>query len=292
MSYIIAGPATLNGAQLTVTGPGFISIIAYQPGDSYWQSSDIAVQYINALPPFITGVSVSSLPVTSATVFVTINPNGTATTAKIQSGTTNAYGTDTPITLTPVNGNADQTVSTVITGLIPSTTYHFRITGTNAGGTTTTGDFTFTTESAAYVNWATTNGLSGPNARPAADYDGDGLPNVLEWGFGTNPALASRGPLAVNGATITARGGPITITVPDGAGGVNHFAAFARRKDYLVLGMTYTVRFTADFSTWTIASTTPTAIADDGEIEIVTVPFPAAIDDGATAFFKVDVSAP
>lgn len=292
VSYLVSGPVTLNGSQLTVTAPGLIAITAYQAGDNYWQSSDIAIQYVNALPPFITGVSVNALPVTTATLNVTINPNGTATTAKFQSGTTTAYGTDTPITLTPVNGFADQAVNAALTGLTPGTTYHFRVTATNAAGTTTTGDFTFATVTAAYAAWATTNGLSGPKAAPGADFDGDGLPNVLEWGFGTNPGLARKGPLAVNGAMITARGEPITITAPDGAGGFNHFAAFARRKDYLTLGMTYTVRFTSDFSIWTVASTTPTAIADDGEIEIVTIPFPAEIDGGATAFFKVDVSAP
>lgn len=70
-----------------------------------------------------------------------------------------------------------------------------------------------------------------------------------------------------------------------------HLAAYARRKDYLTLGLTYTVQFTADFSSWT-TSVGSNVIADDGVIEIVTVPYPAAIDDGANAFFKVGVSAP
>ncbi|MEO6742278.1 MAG: hypothetical protein ABIP20_18700, partial [Chthoniobacteraceae bacterium] len=292
VSYIVGGPATLNGSQLTVTGPGLVTIIAYQPGDNFWQSSDIAVQYVNAPPPTVTGVSVSALPVTTATISATINPNGTATTAKFQSGTTNAYGTDTPITLLPVNGFSDQGVSTLLTGLIPGTTYHFRVTGTNDGGTTTTSDFTFTTVTAAYAAWAAANGLSGPNAGPGADFDGDGLPNVLEWGFGTNPSSANRGALAVNGATITARGTPITITETDAFGGVNHFAAFARRKDYLTLGLSYTVQFTVNFSTWTANGVTPTVIASDSEMEIVTVPYPAAIDDGEYAFFNVGISAP
>ncbi|MEO6787402.1 MAG: hypothetical protein ABI318_14820, partial [Chthoniobacteraceae bacterium] len=291
-SYIVSGPATLNGSQIKVNGPGLISVTAYQPGDSYWQSSDIAFQYINAQPPSISGITAGGITTTSVTLYAVINPNGTATTAKFQSGTTNAYGTDTPITLTPVNGFADQFVNTTLTGLMPATTYHFRITATNAGGTTTAADLTFRTWSVAYANWAAAQGLSGPNAGPAGDFDGDGLSNVLEWAFGTNPASASTGALAVSGSTITARGSPITITADDGAGGVNHFAAFARRKDYLSLGFTYTVQFTGDFSTWSTSATLPIAIADDGEIEIVTVPYPAEIDHGAAAFFKVGVSVP
>ena len=44
------------------------------------------------------------LTTTSATLNGTINPNGTITTAKFQSGTTAGYGTDTAITLSPTGG--------------------------------------------------------------------------------------------------------------------------------------------------------------------------------------------
>jgi len=205
-SYIVSGPATLNGSQLSVTGPGPITVIAYQPGDSYWQSSDIAFQNVNLLPPTITGVLASGLTTNSIILNATVNPNGSVTSAKFQSGLTNAYGTDTPITLTPNNGVTGQTVSAVIAGLIPGNTYHFRVSATSPGGTTTTVDLTFNSVSPAYANWAAANGISGPNSGPAADFDGDGLPNLLEWGFGTNPASNGTGPLAVNGSTITAYG--------------------------------------------------------------------------------------
>ena len=140
------------------------------------------------------------------------------------------------------------------------------------------------------ANFGTVAGTG--NTADSADFEGDGLPNVLEWAFGTNPTSASRGALAVNGAAISARGEPITITEPDGAGGVNQFAAFARRKDYLSLGLSYTVQFTVNFSPWISSAVPPTMIAADSEMEIMTVPYPAAIDDGAAAFFRVVVAAP
>ena len=138
------------------------------------------------------------------------------------------------------------------------------------------------------ANFGTVAGTG--NTADAADFDDDGLPNLTEWAFGTDPTSGSQGALIVTGENITARGDPITITVPDGAGGTNHFAAYVRRKDYLTVGLTYTVRFTADLSTWSDGSTTPTVIASDSEVEVVTVPFPTAIDDGESAFFDVTVS--
>ncbi len=147
VSYIIRGPATLNEDQLTVTGTGPISVIAYQPGDSYWQSSDIAFQFVNAALPSITGVTASGVTTTSAILNAAINPNGTATTAMFQSGPGPGYGTDTPIPLSPANGTDDQPVNTTLTGLTSGTTYHFRINATNFAGNTVTADVAFTTVS-------------------------------------------------------------------------------------------------------------------------------------------------
>ena len=60
-----------------------------------------------------------------------------------QYGTTAQYGTQTT-TAGPVNGT-DKDVSTSLTGLAPSTTYHFRVAATNTDGTTFGDDVTFTT---------------------------------------------------------------------------------------------------------------------------------------------------
>jgi hypothetical protein len=39
VQYSVVGPATISGNQLTVTGPGDITVIAYQEGDSVWDST-------------------------------------------------------------------------------------------------------------------------------------------------------------------------------------------------------------------------------------------------------------
>ena len=89
-------------------------------------------------PPVISGVTVSSITTTGATVSWTTNEPARATLAV---GTTTGYGT----TL-----NGDTSLSTahqvVLTGFTSSTTYHFRITATDAASNSaSTTDATFTT---------------------------------------------------------------------------------------------------------------------------------------------------
>jgi hypothetical protein len=82
-----------------------------------------------------------------ATAGATVNPNGTATTYRIEYGTTPAYGHVTASlpaggTLT---GTANQHVSAALSGLTPLTAYHYRVVATNARGTTYGRDQTFRT---------------------------------------------------------------------------------------------------------------------------------------------------
>jgi alpha-tubulin suppressor-like RCC1 family protein len=143
--YLVTGPATLNGDQLTVTGAGLVSVIAYQPGDFYWQGSDIQHAYINLNPPTATTLAATAVTATSATIHASVNPNGAPTTAQFQSGTSVSYGTNTPVTLVTPGGLSAENVSTTLTNLAPGTTYHFRISTSNLGGTVTGSNLTFTT---------------------------------------------------------------------------------------------------------------------------------------------------
>lgn len=105
------------------------------------------------------GVSIAGAPVkpttnaatnvaaTSATLNGHVFPDQSVTTYFFfQYGTTTAYGTQTP-TDGPVQGT-DKDVKTDVSGLAPSTTYHYRIAATNTDGTTYGDDMTFTTPAA------------------------------------------------------------------------------------------------------------------------------------------------
>jgi len=80
----------------------------------------------------------------SATLNGTVAPNKTTTTYHFEYGqsSTSLSSMTTPAT---VNGNATKSVSADVTGLIPGTTYFFRIVATNPSGTTTGSEQSFTT---------------------------------------------------------------------------------------------------------------------------------------------------
>lgn len=145
--YIARGPAILSGSSLTITGPGLVTVIAYHPGDASWQASEVAHAYINLAPPTVATLDATDVTTTSATLNATVNPNGATTTAVLKSGLTTAYGTTTPLSLSPADGTAIQNFSVPITGLTPGNTYHYRISTSSLGGVSEGVNVTFTTPS-------------------------------------------------------------------------------------------------------------------------------------------------
>jgi len=113
---------------------GIILFIVLVSGAEVW------AQAPTATTGAATGISASG-----ATLNGTVNANGASTTVTFEYGTTVAYGSTVTAGESPVTGSSDTAVSTVLAGLTSYTTYHFRVVGTNAGGTTYGADMTFTT---------------------------------------------------------------------------------------------------------------------------------------------------
>ncbi|MES2572660.1 MAG: hypothetical protein V4710_21735, partial [Verrucomicrobiota bacterium] len=102
-----------------------------------------------ASPAFfvVTRLAATNLTKSSAVLNGIVNPDGSAATARFEYGATAAYGSTAAVTLVPNDGLNAQKVSANLTGLPPGTTYHYRFTATNAAGTVSTTDSTFTTSS-------------------------------------------------------------------------------------------------------------------------------------------------
>ena len=127
--------------------------------------------------------------------------------------------------------------------------------------------------------------ISGPNA----DFDHDGMTNLIEYAFGTNPSQAGTGTIVLNGSAITQRG-TVTTKLQNIPNGVDFRAVFGRRKDYVAAGLTYSVQFSADLLYWKTSTATPTLIASDSEMDAVTVPYPLFVNGKKTRFFRVQVT--
>ena len=87
----------------------------------------------------------TSLTSSGVTLNGAVNPNGNASSVYFEYGLTTGYGSTASITLSPNDGTTAQYVSAGLTGLVPATLYHYRLTVTNNAGMTSTSDGTFIT---------------------------------------------------------------------------------------------------------------------------------------------------
>ena len=95
-------------------------------------------------PPVVITNGATNVTTSSGTLNGSLNPHGLATNVFFQYGTTTSYGSATP--MQNQNGNTYRNITANINGLAPHTTYHFRMVGTNAGGTRMGSDRIFTTQ--------------------------------------------------------------------------------------------------------------------------------------------------
>ena len=99
-----------------------------------------------ATPPSVTASAATPI-VGGFNLSGTVNPEATATTYRFEYGTTTAYGTNVPVPDGSAgSGSAAVPVSQDVTGLLPNTIYHYRLSAAhNTGAPVTTTDQTFMT---------------------------------------------------------------------------------------------------------------------------------------------------
>jgi len=94
--------------------------------------------------PGVTTRPATAVGPSSAVLRGTVNPNDNSTAYAFEYGTTTAYGALSPATSVG-NGKSDVAVSYALAGLLPTTTYHFRLLASNNGGVVRGADVAFTT---------------------------------------------------------------------------------------------------------------------------------------------------
>ena len=202
------------------------------------------------LPSVITG-SATNITWGTATLSGTVNPGGRTTSWYFEYGVTTAYGSRTP-DQPAGNGNAAVPVTLRDIPFSPGTTNHFRITATNSAGSSTGLDQTFNVPHSPYQLWRIQQfGSLGANgSNPGDDPDEDGIKNLLEYAFATNPKSVAATPLLQ----------PYRFT--DSASGFNYLAI-----DYpvnpLLDDLSWIPEASAALGSWTTASIEVTTLPDN-----------------------------
>jgi DNA-binding beta-propeller fold protein YncE len=146
-------PATSGQYVTTTLGgltPGAVyhyRLVAANTGGTTYGPDETFTTYATA-PTLTTGPAQNVAPST-AQLTGTLNAQGADTTYYFQYGTTIYYSTAAPVPAADAGSSAtDQGTVTNVAGLAPSTTYHYRLVASNAGGTSYGADQALTTPSA------------------------------------------------------------------------------------------------------------------------------------------------
>jgi autotransporter-associated beta strand protein len=166
------------------------------------------------------------------------------------------------------------TATTAITGS-PTTINYNGITGGTISVDTASSPnrLLLTIAGSPYDTWAASF-LPADVSNPAGNNDGDGLTNLQEFAFGTNPT-DSTGEIVYSDGTLTTPGAPKLV-----AASGTYSMVFGRRADYVAAGLTYTVQFSADLVTWVDnddVANVPAQVATDNTINVMSVTYPATI---------------
>lgn len=200
-----------------------------------------------------------------------------------------ASGPWTPIgTVTLAPG--ETTASVAWNGLDRETEYEWYAAVTDGPNSVGGAVRSFTTApQSAYDDWklAHAGDINTPDSDDGEDRDGLGL--LLEYAFGLNPSVADATPVSfdIPGNQLLVRGTPAVHSAPT-PDGRDFRAVFVRRKGGG--GLIYTPQFSHDLTQWTDSTVTPTVIASDADMELVSVRYPLFVNGRKARFFRIAVT--
>ena len=216
-SIVAATPATVSGGTATnVSGviTGLLSGTTYHyrvsavNGLGTTNGADMTFTTATPAPPAVVTTFASSITSNSATANGTVNANGDVATVQIEYGTTTAYGSTVNATPNQVTGNIVASVAASLTGLLPSTLYHYRVKATSGAGTATGADMTFTTLSLTGAPRVLITGATGVSGNGAT------LNGTVNANSATTDVVFEYGLTASYGSTITASPNPVNGSTP------------------------------------------------------------------------------
>jgi len=277
---------TYDSSATAPTNAGSYAVIATINAPNH-QGTSSATLEVSKIPLLVTANSASR-------AYGTDNPTLAATITGFVSGETEAVLSGAP-SLTTVADAASQPTDYPITasiGTLTATNYTF----TFANGTLTITPVTVTDWKAEHFTEEEL--LDEDISGASADADSDGISNLLEFAFGTDPRSNASGPTPLDftgsfagGGTIVTEGQPIT-RFEAASNGVDFRALFIRRDPATTGGLIYVPQFSADLNTWQPSSATPVVLATGDGLEVVSVPYPLFVGGKKARFFRMTVATP
>ena len=161
--------------------------------------------------PIVVTLGASAITPTTATLSGTVNPVGQATTYQFEYGPTTAYGQHTA-GQSAGSGVLDVAASAGLTGLTPGTTYHFRVTATNASGPSTGLDQMFTTPGPPTAHTGPATAVSGASATLTGTVNPGGLATTYGFEYGTTTAYGLTTPTQSAAASAADRSVSAAVT--------------------------------------------------------------------------------
>lgn len=161
---------------------------------------------------------------TTATIHGTITPNGSPTTVSFEYGTApDLTGATTVQVASGANGSTPLAYSRALTGLLPKTTYYYRITGTNAENPVAqkgrTLSFRTKSDDATLANLLFSPRQPSPPFQPSIHDYWVTMPGTPSAASVTAVPTDSAASIRVNGTPATA-GSPFMLDLPTGTSGV------------------------------------------------------------------------
>ena len=199
------GVCTVSGNVITFVSVGFCVITATQAGNATYSEAEPVTRSFQITPsaPTATTQAATSVLIRSATINGDFTTGGGGSTS-----ITFTYGTDSGLsgatTTTTLNSPSvsDGSRSMNLTGLSPSTTYHFRISASNSTGSATGNILQFTTAAltAQTITWTTISGKTYGDTATASAAASSGLTTTIT---SVTPSICTVPGGSISGSTVT-----------------------------------------------------------------------------------------
>ncbi|MGV3664023.1 MAG: cadherin-like beta sandwich domain-containing protein, partial [Prosthecobacter sp.] len=184
-------------------------LTALHPGSSSGHSLGIVSMTVT---PTATTLPASRIASTTAQLNGAVNASGSNTVPSFEYGLDTSYGQTVAATQINIAGSETTAVSAPLTGLLPNTTYHFRVIGTNGSGTSRGADQTFTTLNGVLSTLTPGLGTLSPSFSPTV-YNYHATVGLTDSSVAFTPVAAdSLSTITVNGAAVAS--GSATSALP------------------------------------------------------------------------------